>query len=116
MISLDTDEYMIDMVNFLHELEFCKNEVEFKDLTCKEPTEDLTDNKFNYVFAAGVIQFFAARKGYSVPDWVLDYKYRLDNEWFSMEGAKGRARVFIVSPACFAWRNIFIDGDGLIPM
>jgi hypothetical protein len=117
LIGLGPEMYRVDLVNFLHELEYCKSFEQYKELTYKEPREGLTDTEFNYVMTAGVIEFYAYRKGYDAPEWVYKDKYVLKSEWFALDdGGEYKARLFIYSPACFIWRNIFIDGETLIPI
>jgi hypothetical protein len=117
LIQLEQEKYKVDLVNFLHELEYCKSFGQYSDMTYNEPPEGLTDIKFNYVMTAGIIEFYAYRKGYEAPEWVYKEKYALDSEWFALDDSgEYKARLFIYSPACFMWRNIFIDGETLIPI
>ncbi len=117
LISLDKEKFQADLVNLLHELEYCKSEEGFVEIVGVEPQKGLNAERFNYVIVAGIIEFYSLRKSYGCPDWVFDEQYKLDEPWFALDDAgEYKARLFIYSPACFARRNIFISGETLIPI
>ena len=117
LISRSDEDFQTDSVNLLHELWYSKTQDEFTEIVDGEPRAGLTESRFNYVFTAAVICYFSIRKGFNAPEWAWDEeKYKLDEMWFSGKGPYSRARELIVSPGTFARRNMFLDGDSLIPM
>lgn len=117
LISKAEKEYNTDLINLLHELWFSKNQEEFDSIVSSEPREELSNNIFQYVFTAAVIQYFAMKKKLNPPQWACDEeKYKLDYMWYSTDWKPLMSRYLIISPGIFARRNIFIDGESLIPM